>query len=142
MSKEQMKLPVKGKGKTPAPQMKSADVLKVFSEVLQARKEYAITKEQEETKRADIAANLRVRLVDLANRREMVAFALEREFGFREQSVNKLFARLDYALEQDKDSVAVAALSAIEGIVKESPIGNALQVLAKSFEKDDGIIDI
>ena len=142
MNKQKTTLPVKAKGRTPAGQMSSADVLKAFSEVLQARKEYAITREEEATKRQKIASDLRGRLQELADRREIVVFALEREFGFREHNVNEILARLDKALEQDKDDIAVAALSAIEGIVKQSPIGSALQVLAKSFEKEDEVIDI
>lgn len=120
----------------------SPDAIGAFRDVLNARKELAIVKEQESTKRDAIMARMKTRLEDIATRRDAVTLALEKEFGIRQKAIDDLFTRLDLALEQGKDEFAIAVVTSIEGIVKTSPIGSALRVLADNFERDDGVIDI
>lgn len=140
MKKKSPKLPIVGNIPNPMPM--TPETLGFFRDVLNARKEYAIVKEQESTKRDAIMARLKGRLEDISARRELVASALEKDFSIRQNTINEFFIRLDQALEDGKDDVAIQAAKSIEGIVKTSHMGSALRALADNFEHDDGVIDI
>jgi hypothetical protein len=140
MKKKVSNLPVPAKMSSAVPM--SPETLGFFKEVINARKEYAIVKDQESTKRTAIMARMKVQLEDMAIRRELFSDALEKSFGSRKEQIDRFFALIEQALAEDKDEVAIRAVAAIEGIVRTSPIADAAKILGDHFDRDDGVIDI
>lgn len=117
-------------------------LLRVFREVLQAKKEYEMTLAQETTKRQSIAAALQSRLEEIKFFKDIFAVYMNEEFKMRRESIVEIFARLDTALEANQNDVAIQALQSIEEIVEHSPLGHALAAMSTVFEKKDGILEI
>lgn len=117
-------------------------LLRVFREMLQAKKEYEMTLAQETTKRQAIAAALQTRLEEIKFFKDIFSVYMNEEFKMRRESIVEVFARLDTALEANQNEVAIQALRSIEAIVEHSPLGNALATMSAVFEKKDGILEI
>jgi len=109
--------------------------------VLNAKKEYAIVKEQEETKRASISCDLTKYLAKLNAQKEILGKHLENEFQLRKETIDEIFARLDTAVDNNNDVVAAAALKAISVVVSTNPLSGVAEI-HKLFEDDDSVIEI
>lgn len=112
-----------------------ADLLKVMETFIQAKKEYGIVKEQEVTKRMAIDNDLTKYLKKVENSREILIGHLSEQYSIRRESMNGIFERLDRALDENKDEVAIAALNTLEGIIKTSPL-TEIDKIGKAFEED------
>lgn len=92
-----------------------------LSKVTDAAKEYSIVREQEVTKRADIAARRDVALAQIQGHRDVLLYALERVFKERAAVLTKQFEVLDGGLASG-DAVRVqAALDSIVDVLQSSP---------------------
>jgi hypothetical protein len=115
--------------------LESSDIAEAFKTFINAKKEYEITKEQERTKRQSLDANLKKYQTKVNLTKDFLSKHLTEQYSFRRETIEELFIRLDRALDEDKDSVAVQVLTALEGIVKESPLKEVEQI-GKAFASD------
>lgn len=96
------------------------DVANLLKDVLDAAQAYAVTREEEATKREAIAARRDVLLSEIEAKRELFITYLNRSFDERERNFEKLFAVLDEALGGDGSQVA-SILGSITTLAASSP---------------------
>jgi hypothetical protein len=118
--------------------LESSDIANAFKTFINAKKEYEITKEQERTKRQALDTDLKKYLTKVNQTKDFLSKHLTEQYSLRRETIEELFIRLDRALDEDKDSVAVQVLTALEGIVKESPLKEVEQI-GKTFASDGEI---
>lgn len=108
----------------------ASDVLKM---IVESKRDYEKTKEEETTKRLAIEKATEIHLAKIKSNKETVENISKAIFNERKNVIDKSFDVLERALDEDKDAVAIAAMNGISDIVKESPlkdfdsISNALQ---------------
>ena len=113
--------------------LNSNDTSDVIKMVVESRRDYKKTKEEEATKRLAIEKATEIHLEKIKSSKEMVENISKAIFNERKNVIDKRFDVLERALDEDKDSVAIEAMNGISNIVKESPlkdfdsISNALQ---------------
>jgi hypothetical protein len=108
--------------------------------VLDAKKEYAVVLEQESTKRMSISADLEKSLITINNKRQILEKHLEQEFHLRKDTISEILFRLDSAIDNNQESIAKSALSAIQGIVVENPLRRS--DLNKFLDDGSGTLEI
>lgn len=119
-----------------------AESIEMLKTIIEGAKEYLTIKESEKTKRCELEASMRVNLERIRSQRQCLESYLEKSFGERRKTLDSLFERLDIALSSnDKNDVAIQALSSIEGIVKSSPLEDLLAT-RRELESQDGILEI
>ncbi len=123
--------------KTDMPKLSSKDAANVFKELINAKKEYELVREQEVTKRQEIAANLNYHLEKLSMQRDMIENYLEKDFAMRKETIDEIFSRMDRAYNDQNYEVVIKALDSVEGIVKQSPMADMFQM--KKIMSDDSL---
>ena len=116
--------------------LNSEDLGNVLKKLIESKKEYEIAKEQEATKRMAIENNMVQYLKTLEAKKEFLSKAFAEEYNIRKDTINEMFNVIERALDEDKDSIVIAALDNIEKVVKESPLKGIAQI-ANAFENDD-----
>ena len=116
-----------------------ADTVNVIREMINAKKEYEITREVETSKRLEIESNLRKHIATLTLKRDQFITVLDKEYSMRKYSIDRMFDLLDKAYEDGNMDVVIQSLDSIEGIVKTSPLKEILQI-GKIFESDDELV--
>jgi hypothetical protein len=137
VKKVQSIVPGKIPGKTPSrgidlSKLESKDLKDAITSFIDAYKDYQITKEQEHTKREAIDADLKKYLTKVNQTKDVLSDYLSNQFSSRKETIDELFTRLDRALDEDKDNVAIQVLTTLEGIVKENPLKEVEQI-GKAF---------
>ncbi|KEF33472.1 hypothetical protein RDMS_12395 [Deinococcus sp. RL] len=89
--------------------------------VAEAVRDYHVVRQQEETKRAEIASQTAVRLQELDLSRELLAQYLDRSFDERRDNFVRLFDALDRAQAEGDQTSMSAALDGILALAKSSP---------------------
>ena len=112
------------------------DVGNVIVELINSKKELEITCEQETTKRIKIHNQLEISLKNIDLKREIISTALNKEYGLRQENIEKMFNLVEKALDSEKDEIVIAAIDGIVNIVKESPL-NGIAQIASAFENDE-----
>ncbi|MGL4912841.1 MAG: hypothetical protein ACRC3Y_10485 [Romboutsia sp.] len=113
--------------------LNSKDASDVLKAVVESKRDYEKTKEEETTKRLAIEKATEIHLAKIKSNKETVEEISKAIFSERKNVIDKSFDVLERALDEDKDTVAIAAMNGISDIVKESPlkdfdsISNALQ---------------
>lgn len=113
--------------------LNSKDASDVFKAMIESKRDYEKTKEEETTKRLAIEKATEIHLAKIKSNKETVENISKAIFSERKNVIDKSFDVLERALDEDKDAVAIAAMNGISDIVKESPlkdfdsISNALQ---------------
>lgn len=113
--------------------LNSKDASDVLKAIVESKRDYEKTKEEETTKRLAIEKATEIHLAKIKSNKETVENISKAIFSERKNVIDKSFDVLERALDEDKDAVAIAAMSGISDIVKESPlkdfdsISNALQ---------------
>ncbi|MEG1411435.1 MAG: hypothetical protein RSD36_16470 [Terrisporobacter sp.] len=113
--------------------LNSKDASDVFKAVVESKRDYEKTKEEETTKRLAIEKATEIHLEKIKSNKETVENIAKVIFNERKNVIDKSFDLLERALDEDKDAVAIAAMNGISDIVKDSPlkdfdsISNALQ---------------
>lgn len=116
--------------------LKSADLADVLKVLIQSKKEYEITKEQEKTKRMAIENDMIKYLKTLDAKKEFLSKAFEEEYKIRKETIEHLFNIVERALDEGRDNVIHDALNSIEKVVIESPLMGIVEI-ASAFEKDE-----
>lgn len=119
--------------------MNSSDLKDAFVQFINEKKEYEVVKEQETTKREAIHADLQKYLTKV-NQTKILVNHLSSKYITRKETLEKVFEKLDQALEQNKDSVAIQIVNSLEGIVKENPL-KEIEQIGKAFSTG-GTIEI
>jgi len=109
--------------------------------LVDAAKEHGNTREEERTRRAQIEADLKRDIAKIKVQRKILETILQNTFSERRDTVDRMFERLDRALSEDRNDVAIQALSSIEGIVKSSPL-ESLLAARNTLEDKESILEI
>jgi len=112
--------------------LESADLKEAFVAFIHAKKEYEIVREQEQTKRQAIDADLKKYLTKVELTQQFLTSHLTEQYAVRRETIDKLFDRLDRELENNNDAVAIHLLTTLEGIVKENPL-REIDLIGKAF---------
>lgn len=131
------KLP-KSKGQVAIPAKES---LEAFRALINGAKEYSKVREEEATKRCQIQADLKRDMEKIKGQRQFLEDYLRTTFDERRNTIDRMFERLDLALAEDKDQVAIQALASIEGIVKSSPL-EPLLTTQRALENQGCVLEI
>jgi hypothetical protein len=121
--------------------LSSADLADVLKTIAVSYKEYGITKELEATKRDKISVDLQVKLNKIREKRDVLEIYFEKEYAVRRETVCDLLDRLDRAMDEDKNDVAIAALSKLGEIIQASPLRD-LDKIGRVFDDPDGELEI
>lgn len=116
--------------------LESSDIAGVLKTLIQSKKEYEVTKEQETTKRMKIHNDMIQYLKNLEAKKEFVYKAFQEEYSIRRETIDRMFLMIEECLDEGKNEVVISALNNIEGIVKESPL-KSIASIASAFENDD-----
>lgn len=125
-------------GSGPLPAKESLELLR---SLVDAAKEHGKTREEERARRAQIEADLKRDLAKIKVQRKILETILQNTFSERRDTVDRMFERLDRALSEDRNDVAIQALSSIEGIVKSSPL-ESLLAARNTLEDKESILEI
>ncbi len=109
--------------------------------VLDAKKEYAIVREQEQSKRLAIASDLQKHVASISATKEILERHLANEYSLRKETISEILSRLDHAIENNQETTAAAALGAIRGIVATNPL-NGIAEVCRVLESDNGTLEI
>jgi len=112
------------------------DLGNVISQLIDSKRELAITQEQETTKRIQINNKLTVSLKNLELKRDVMSTMLHQEYGLREENIEKMFELVEKALDSEKNDVVIAAIDGIVSMVKHNPMSE-IEKIAQAFESDE-----
>lgn len=115
--------------------------LEVFSSLINGAVGYMNAHDLEKTQRQQIKADLTRDMQRVQAERDVLENYLRKTFSERKEVIDKMFLRLDRALDEDRGDVAIQALASIEGIVKESPLEALLQT-RKALETPGAVLEI
>lgn len=116
--------------------LNSKDAADVIKMVVESKRDYEKTKEEEKTKRLAIEKSTEIHLAKIKSNQEKVENISKDIFNERKKVIDKGFEVLERALDEDKDSVAIAAMNGISDIVKESPLKN-FDSISNALQNDD-----
>ncbi|AUN14342.1 MAG: hypothetical protein E7E58_08980 [Paeniclostridium sordellii] len=114
----------------------SFKILDVLEMVIESKRDYEKTKEEEKTKRLAIEKSTEIYLAKIKSNQEKVENISKDIFNERKKVIDRGFEVLERALDEDKDSVAIAAINGISDIVKESPLKN-FDSISNALQNDD-----
>lgn len=118
--------------KTPA----GLDLVTGLRIVGEAVRDYHVVREQERTKRAEIASDTAIRLAELEQAREMLAQYLNQSFDERKENFARLFEALDRAQAQGDQVGMGATLDGILSLAKSSPFMSLGEVRRRMADND------
>ena len=101
--------------------VKAINPLELFREVTKAYGEYATIREQEQTKRDEIAARLQADLAEISAKRELLLKYLDAAFDERREVFRKMFLRLDTAIDGKKNEQVAQLLDGIVKLAESNP---------------------
>ncbi|CEQ15162.1 hypothetical protein [Paraclostridium sordellii] len=114
----------------------SFKILDALEMVIESKRDYEKTKEEEKTKRLAIEKSTEIYLAKIKSNQEKVENISKDIFNERKKVIDRGFEVLERALDEDKDSVAIAAINGISDIVKESPLKN-FDSISNALQNDD-----
>lgn len=116
--------------------LNSKDASDVIKMVIESKRDYEKTKEEETTKRLAIEKTTEIHLTKIKSSKETIENISKAIFNERKNAIDKSFNVLERALDEDKDSVAIEAINGISSIVKESPLKD-FDSISKALQNDD-----
>ncbi len=115
---------------TKTPAVPAQQALEGFKILVDASKEYGIVREHHQTERSRIQANKEVELARLHHQAELLESYLKQSFKQQNETIDKMFERLDKGIEENNPQLIALAMQNIENIVKSSPLKEALQIVS------------
>ena len=103
--------------------------LDAFNLLVKSHHDYKVTAQQEETKRANIAAWRDTQVASIQAQKELLHDYLAHTFAERRHTIDEMFARLDRGIEDGTMEVMNMAMSSIVNIVQSSPLKEAKQIM-------------
>lgn len=100
----------------------SADALAALNEIVAAAREYNRIREEEQTKRAAIAAAEHVQVDRIHAAEQILRLYFERIFAERAQTTEEMFARLDQAMDSGDPQMVHAVVRGIVDLAQASPL--------------------
>lgn len=100
----------------------SADALAALHEIVAAAREYGRIRQEEQTKRAAIAAAEHVQVDRIHAAEEILRLYFERVFGERAQTSDEMFVRLDQAMDSGDPQMVHAVVRGIVDLAQSSPL--------------------
>jgi hypothetical protein len=82
-----------------------------------------------------------VKLNKIREKRDGLESYFEKEYSVRRETVGDLLDRLDRAMDEDKNDVAIAALIKLGEIIQTSPLRD-LDNIGRVFDDPDGELEI
>lgn len=100
----------------------NADALAALHEMVAAAREYGRIREEEQTKRAAIAAAEHVQVDRIHAAENILRLYFERVFAERAQTSDEMFARLDRAMDSGDPQMVHAVVRGIVDLAQSSPL--------------------
>jgi hypothetical protein len=100
----------------------NADALAALNEIVAAAREYGRIREQEQTKRAAIAAAEHVQIDRIHAAEKILRLYFDRVFAERAQTSDEMFARLDQAMDTGDPQMVHAVVRGIVDLAQASPL--------------------
>lgn len=110
--------------------------LMVLDEITKVTREWIQIHEEEQTKRAQIAADVESRIADIHARRDLFLTYLDKTFDERDALFEALFERLDQAMTHDPTAVG-DILGSITALAIKSPFADLRDPVALRAKLDD-----
>lgn len=100
----------------------NVDAFAALKELVTAASEYGRIREEEQTKRAAIAAAEHVQIDRIQTAERILRLYFERVFAERKQTSDEMFARLDRAMDSGDPQVVHAVVRGIVDLAQNSPL--------------------
>ena len=100
----------------------SADALAALHEIVAAAREYGRIRQEEQTKRAAIAAEEHVQVDRIHAAEKILRLYFERVFAERAKSSEEMFVRLDQAMDSGDPQMVHAVVRGIVDLAQSSPL--------------------
>jgi hypothetical protein len=104
------------------PAMAPAKVAEALGTLVSAARDYAKTREEENTKRLAIAARLQTELARIQCDTETLQLAIQNTFQLRTTTAEGLLKAFDHAHEQGDHTTSLKALDALVGLASDCPL--------------------
>jgi hypothetical protein len=100
----------------------NADALAALKEIVAAAREYGRIRQEEQTKRAAIAAADHVQVDRIHSAEKILSLYFERVFAERAQTSGEMFVRLDQAMVSGDPQMVHAVVPGIVDLAQSSPL--------------------
>ena len=110
---------VVGSKSSPIP---NADAIAALKEIVSAAREYGRIRQQEQTKRAAIAAAEHVQVDRIHAAAEILRLYFERAFAERAHTSEEMFTRLDQAMDSGDPQMVHAVVRGVVDLAQSSPL--------------------
>lgn len=108
----------------PASIIPSADALTALNQLVSAAREYSRIREEEQTKRAAIAAVEHIQVDRIHAAEQILRLYFERVFAERKQTGAEMFIRLDQAMDSGDPQMVHAVVRGIVDLAQTSPLAD------------------
>ncbi|MGD9889069.1 MAG: hypothetical protein AB7S56_07375 [Halothiobacillaceae bacterium] len=116
--------------------------LQAFNSLVEAHNSYRVVREQEITKRQQIAAWETVQVTAIREHASIIRDYLDKSFAERRENFKQFFTLLDKGIESGNDQAIQAALSGIIETTRQSPLREALAAVRAISDPSVKSIDI
>jgi hypothetical protein len=103
-------------------QIPNADALAALQEIVTAGREYVKIREEEQTKRADIAAEEHKQVARIQAAERILRLYFEGTFAERAKTSQEMFTRLDQAMDTGDPQMVHAVVRGIVDLAQASPL--------------------
>lgn len=117
-------------------------VLQAVNLLVEAHNNYRVVREQEITKRRQIAAWETIQVASIREQAKILRDYLDKSFAERRENFSQLFNLLDKGIETGNDQAIQAALSGIIETTRQSPLREALAAVHAINDPSVKFIDI
>ena len=117
-------------------------VLQAVNLLVEAHNNYRVVREQEITKRRQIAAWETIQVASIREQAKILRDYLDKSFAERRENFSQLFNLLDKGIETGNDQAIQAALSGIIETTRQSPLREALAAVHAISDPSVKFIDI
>lgn len=120
------------------------DAFSALNNMVEATREYFVVREQETTKRAEIATYEKLELSRISAAESVLKDYFRSAFAERAQNVEALLTRYDQAVERGDVQAAQLALAGVVDIAKTSPLSDLgdLGQIRKALDDPDHVWDL
>ncbi|HES75546.1 MAG TPA: hypothetical protein ENO09_00910 [bacterium] len=119
-----------------------AFALQAFNSLVEAHNSYRVVREQEITKRQQIAAWEKTQITAIREQASIIHDYLDKSFAERRENFSQLFTLLDKGIESGNDQAIQAALTGIIETTRQSPLREALAAVRAISDPSVKSIDI
>lgn len=118
------------------------DLTASIREITGAAHEYLVTREQQRTRRAAIAAAERTAIARIESQRALICQALDRSFDERAVLFTGLLRNLDQAMAQGETASVAALTASLTQLAADNPFVQVGEILAAQAADPDHVFEL